>query len=158
MSEPHARIHIVTGLLERRGAILLVASKYPNHARPLWNLPGGRQRPGELFDRTLRREFREEVGLDVAVGGLRYVAESYEPGTGTHFLCSAFDVTAAGDPRLDPRDAHVVAYDWVSYADLEGRLEIAVVREPLLTNIADRERRYFGFEDAGIAIEFADPS
>ena len=34
------RVHLCTGILERSQHILLVASRYPNHASALWNLPG----------------------------------------------------------------------------------------------------------------------
>lgn len=150
------RVHLVTGLLERDGALLLVASRYPNHARPLWGVPGGRQAPGELMPATLRREFKEETSLDVVVGAVRYVAESYDAANGTHFLNVAFDVTAAGAPRLAGNDAHVVDIAWVARAELAARISVAVVREPLLEHLAHPKRRYFGFADAGITIEFAD--
>src|SRR5271165_1224855 len=80
------RVHLCSGILARAGRILLVASRYPNHATPLWNLPGGRQRPGELLEAALRREFLEETGLSVAVERLLYISESYDRATGAHFL------------------------------------------------------------------------
>jgi len=64
------RIHLCTGLLERDGRILVVANRYPNQPRLLWNLPGGRQEPAETADRTAIREFAEETGLTVRVNGL----------------------------------------------------------------------------------------
>ncbi|MDQ2908384.1 MAG: NUDIX hydrolase [Candidatus Eremiobacteraeota bacterium] len=150
----HARTHLVTGILQRAGAVLLVASRYPNHREPLWNLPGGRQRHGELLADTLRREFIEETSLTVSIGALRYVAESYDRAGGAHFTNFTFDVDGARDPRLPEDDDHVVALAWVPYADLAERLRVGVVREPLLTNLRDPSRRYFAFADAGITIEF----
>jgi len=152
------RIVFTTGLLERDGAVLLVASQYPNQPVAIWNLPGGRQRPGELLPATLAREFREEVGLAIDVGGLRYVAESYDRSGDAHVVCAAFDVEGSGDPALDPSDPHVVAMAWVPRAELPARLAVRVIREPMLQNLADPSRRYFGFADAGITISFADSS
>lgn len=150
------RVHLVTGVLQRDGALLLVASRYRNHAQPLWNLPGGRQRHGELLHDALRREFDEETSLEISIGGLRYVAESYDPTTDTHFTNFAFEVEGAGEPRLGGADAHAVALAWVPCVELPQRLSVAVVREPLLANLHDRSRRYFAFSDAGITIEFSD--
>jgi ADP-ribose pyrophosphatase YjhB (NUDIX family) len=150
------RVHLATGLLEREGRLLLVASRYPNHAEPLWNLPGGRQRDGELLADTVRREFLEETGLHVAIGSARYVSESYDRATATHFLSVAFDVTASGEPQVPEDDAHVVAAAWVAREDLAATLGVAVVREPSLAHLEDPKRRYFGYADAGITIEFRD--
>jgi ADP-ribose pyrophosphatase YjhB (NUDIX family) len=152
------RVHLCTGLLERAGRILLVASRYPNHPKPLWNLPGGRQRAGELIADALVREFREETGLDVVVERLLYVSESYDQSTAAHFLNLTFAVSADGEPRLPRDDAHVVALEWVERASVPERLPVVVVREPLEAYLRGDRRRYFGFADAGITIEFADPS
>lgn len=137
---------------------MLVASRYPNQPGPLWNLPGGRQRHGELLRETLEREFLEETGLAVAVGPLWYVSESYDRATGTHFLNVTFAVSAEGEPRVVAGEAHVVDLAWVARGALPRRLPVRVVREPLLATLRDGPPGYFGFADAGITIEFADPS
>jgi len=151
-------VHLAVGIVERDGAVLLVASRYPNHAEPIWNLPGGRSRAGELLPATLRREFDEETGLVVNAGPLCYVAESYDLATATHFVAFAFEAEAAGEPSVDGRDAHVVDAAWVPRRELAQVLTVAVVREPLLRHLADPTQRYFGFADAGITIAFADSS
>jgi 8-oxo-dGTP pyrophosphatase MutT (NUDIX family) len=150
------RVHLAHGIIERDGCVLLVASRYPNHPAPLWNLPGGRQRDGELLDQTLRRECVEEAGLFVEVLGLRYVAESYDSATQTHFASFIFGMTSAGTPTPGSEDPHVVACEWVPIADLRERLTVAVVREPLLEHMLDPRKRYFGYAEAGITIEFRD--
>jgi ADP-ribose pyrophosphatase YjhB (NUDIX family) len=88
------RIHLCTGILEHAGRILLVASRYPNHTEPLWNLPGGRQEAGESFAEAVVREFREETSLTIRPLALAYVAESYDAKGATHFTNIAFHVEA----------------------------------------------------------------
>jgi 8-oxo-dGTP diphosphatase len=150
------RIHLAHGILERNGRLLLVASRYANHAEPLWNLPGGRQREGELLDQTLRREFVEEVGMLVEVLGLRYVSESYDTATELHFASFIFGVTSSAKPGEHSVDAHVVGHEWVPLDQLRERMTVRVVREPLLEHLLDPRKRYFGFPEAGITIEFLD--
>ncbi len=136
--------------------MLLVASRYPNHAQPLWNLPGGRQRHGELLRETVVREFREETGLDVVAGGLRYVAESYDVKTGEHFLCVSFDVAGVGEPVAATDDAHVAEIAWCPRDRIAEKIVVPVVRDPIVAHFADPTKRYFGFEDSGVTIVFAD--
>jgi ADP-ribose pyrophosphatase YjhB (NUDIX family) len=153
---PWQRIHLCTGLLERDGRVLLVANRYPNQSRLLWNLPGGRQEEHETCDLTVVREFREETGLAVRVRGLAYVAESFDASTRTQFTAFCFCVEGSGEPRVPTDDPHVRDCRWVARADLAALLEVRVVREPLLTHLGDPQRRYFGYPEAGITIAFAD--
>lgn len=150
------RIHLTTGLLERSGALLLVASRYPGRVEPLWNLPGGRQAGHETHAQALVRELHEETGLVVTVGRLAYVAESFDPHTAMQFTNLAFHLEADGEPRVPPEDAHAVSCAWVPRAELARYLSVAVVREPLLTYLNDPTQQYFGYDDAGITVRFFD--
>jgi ADP-ribose pyrophosphatase YjhB (NUDIX family) len=161
------RIHLATGLArDAEGRVLLVASRYANHAEPLWTLPGGRQEPGELLDRTVVREVFEETGLRARVAGLAYMSESYDRSGDAHdhvlnatFLIevSADGSDAAPAPQL-PAD-HVAAIAWVPVAAIAERIVVGVVREPLLAYLrGDLPRRYAGFEEAGVTIRWPSDS
>lgn len=135
---------------------MLVASRYPNHAEPLWNLPGGRQQPAELLTEALRREVREETGLQPTVGELLYVSESYDGDA--HFTNFTFHIDAAGEPKAAPHAGdHIVDLAWVPIADIESRVAVRVVREPLLAFLRrELKQRYRGYADAGVSIVFPD--
>ncbi|UOQ64951.1 NUDIX domain-containing protein [Hymenobacter volaticus] len=66
----------VCGLLVQEGALLLAAHRglLPNDA-PFWSPPGGGWQFGETIQACLRREFREETGLDVHVGRFLHLHE-----------------------------------------------------------------------------------
>ena len=150
------RIHLCVGLLERAGKILLVANAYPNHAELLWNLPGGRQDRHETCAQAVVRELREETSLDVRVGALAYVAESFDLSTNTQFTAFCFTIESDGEAIVPPGDAHVRECRWVARRDLAAMLHVGVVREPLVAHLADPAQRYFGYLDAGITIAFGD--
>jgi 8-oxo-dGTP diphosphatase len=161
-------VHLATGLAIRadgtgRRAVLAVASRYPNRAEPLWNLPGGRQLPGELLEETVVREVFEETGLRVRAGEIAYVSESYDGET--HFLNVTFQVEIVGRTPVDSARGdttavqantdHVVEAAWLSVDELRERIVVAVVREPLLAYLAGSlPRHYAGFHEAGVTIEW----
>ncbi len=55
----------VKGVLLHQGSVLLLLNE-----RGEWDLPGGRPDPSEDHRAALKREVREEAGLDVEVGAL----------------------------------------------------------------------------------------
>ncbi len=61
----HAKfIHGVSGIImDERGRVLLLKHRFWKEQR--WGLPGGLARYGETLAETLRRELREETGMDV---------------------------------------------------------------------------------------------
>ena len=146
-------VHLATGLAERDGCVLLVASRYENHASPLWNLPGGRQRPGELLAETAIREVREETGLRARIVELAYVSESYDGDT--HYVNAAFRVEVEGVLRILPDGDHVTDAAWVAIAELPERIAVGVVREPLVAYLRGAlPQRYAGYADAGVTIRW----
>jgi len=60
-------------LVIREGKILLQLNR--DKMGPYWLLPGGGQKHGETLHEALKREVKEETGIEVEVGQLRYVRE-----------------------------------------------------------------------------------
>lgn len=147
------RIHLAHGLAIRDERALLVASRYPSHPQPLWNLPGGRQRHGELLQQTLEREIFEETNLRARVGSLAYVSESYDGDT--HVLAVVFHVEVDGTLDVSG-DESVVEAAWTPLDALESRIVAAVVREPLVAYVRGAlPGRYAARADAGISVRWS---
>ena len=74
----------VSALCIRDGHVLLIEHKSfapddPELPLSYWILPGGAVERGETLDEALKREMKEETGLDCSVGGLLFIKELLYP-------------------------------------------------------------------------------
>jgi 8-oxo-dGTP diphosphatase len=62
-------IEVVAGVIrDRRGRILLARRTEGRDLAGLWEFPGGKHEPGETVEEALKRELREELGIEIEVG------------------------------------------------------------------------------------------
>lgn len=80
----------VAGVLENNKEILMIAHK--KNGRKYWLLPGGGVDYGESFQEALKREFKEEVNLDITVKDLLFISESIAPDSSRHIVNVFFEV------------------------------------------------------------------
>lgn len=66
MTGTRTALHVVAGVLrDREGRVLLAQRPPGKHLAGAWEFPGGKIDPGESADAALRRELREELGIEV---------------------------------------------------------------------------------------------
>jgi 8-oxo-dGTP diphosphatase len=116
---PSAPVAAVGGVVIRDGAVLLIRRAFPPRQGE-WSLPGGQLELGESLADGVRREVREETGLEVEVGAVIEVFDRVHRdqagGIRYHFvivdfLCRPIGGTlAAGDDAADVR--------WVAQAEV----------------------------------------
>lgn len=94
----------VRGLLLHENRLLLV-NAWPGGVSDLWCAPGGGVEPHSSLPDNLAREFKEETGLDIAVGAPVLVNEFEERSSGFHQVDVYFRVsTASAELPPDWRD------------------------------------------------------
>jgi len=78
-------------IVDERGRLFL-ARRGPNakNERGLWEFPGGSVELGERLAGALRREIREEYGVEIEVGELLDVVDHILPDEGQHWVSPTF--------------------------------------------------------------------
>ena len=58
-------VQVAAALVLHEGRYLLTRRKADVHLGGLWEFPGGKREPGESLEECLRRELREELGIEI---------------------------------------------------------------------------------------------
>ncbi|MEP6648720.1 MAG: NUDIX domain-containing protein [Lapillicoccus sp.] len=133
MTDPQGDHHVVAAVLVRRHRVLLCHRRPDREWFPdVWDLPGGHVGAGETFQAAVRRECREELGIDVvAEARVRQIREG-------RLQLSVHLVTAwRGEPVNAAPDEHD-ALGWFTAGELDG-VSVADDRyQPLLDDAIRR--------------------
>ena len=125
----------VGGVIVNEGRALIIKRANEPY-KGQWSIPGGRVELGEALADAVRREMREETGLDVAVGPLIEVFERIQHDVGgvryhfviVDYLCSCTGgELRAGD---DAEDAVWVTSEQLEHYDIRASA-VAVIRKGL---------------------------
>jgi 8-oxo-dGTP diphosphatase len=89
-------------IVDEQGRLFL-ARRGPEakNERGLWEFPGGSVEFGETLAQALRREMREEYGIEIAVGALLDVVNHILPEEGQHWVSPTYVCTiVSGQPTI----------------------------------------------------------
>lgn len=123
-------VEVAAALVFEGGRLLITQRPEGTHLAGLWEFPGGKREPGEAWEDCLRRELREELGIEVEVGGLFEEVSFQYPEK--EVLLRFF---LARRVRGEPRAVECAAWAWVD-ADGLGRHEFPPADARLLARLA----------------------
>ena len=107
-------IEVAAGLIFRRGRLLVAQRRPEDHLGGLWEFPGGKREADETFEECLRRELREELGVEVeVVERLESVRHAYAD---KKVRLEFYRCRLGGGEEPRPLGCHAVA--WLRAADL----------------------------------------
>jgi 8-oxo-dGTP diphosphatase len=124
-------IQVAAGLILREGRYLIARRKVGVHLGGLWEFPGGKCKPGESLEDCLRRELREELGIEITTPvPFRLIRHEYpENRVELHFFrCSILDGQVQA---LDCEDLR-----WVIPEEL-AKFEFPPADQPLIQTLQD---------------------
>ena len=119
-------VQVAAALIVHEGRYLLTRRKADVHLGGLWEFPGGKREPGESLEECLRRELREELGIEITEPSpFQVIRHAYpEKTVELHFFrCSIKD----GQPRPLGCDA----LQWVPPEEL-ARVPLPPADRPLV--------------------------
>ena len=102
LTPPDRVVEVVSGALIRDGRVWL-AQRHPSAVAEwseAWCLPGGKVEAGETPQEALRREWREEASVNVAVGALLSARTHETPGYPHPYRVRTYLVGCGSEPRL----------------------------------------------------------
>lgn len=106
---------MAAGLIFRGGKLLITQRRHRDHLGGLWEFPGGKREGTESFEDCLKRELREELGIEVKVGARIDTAQHCYPEKEVHlqfFLCQIL--------KGEPRPLACPDLAWITQEDLSS--------------------------------------
>jgi 8-oxo-dGTP diphosphatase len=100
---------VAAAIIVEHGRVLLTQRKQGTHLEGLWELPGGKVEDGEDPRDALARELREELAIEVDVGGIVEVTFHRYPAKTVLLL---FYEAERRVTSSEPRAVDVAAFEW----------------------------------------------
>lgn len=113
----------VNGLLIKDNEILLIQHRGLGTKGKLWSPPGGGVDFGEKIEEALRREFKEETGIEVKQARFKFIHEFISPPLHAielfyEILEAKGDPLKGKDPELSEEEQLIERVKYVSFEDL----------------------------------------
>lgn len=129
-------VSVAALVTNEEGKILLVNSPWRG-----WEYPGGLIEPGETFEQALRREIREEAGVEVEIERFVGICKNVERNiVNIDFVCRY----VSGELTTSEESTEVI---WATPEEAFQRITFPLTKKRLYNMLSgDREAKFFGFK------------
>jgi len=117
--KPHIVTSVVAVIVDEADRVVLTR-RAVHPFLDQWVMPGGKIALGEPMQVALRREVREEVGIDVVVGALVDTYEHVTPGADNDHHVILYFRCRPSRAELTPNPSEVAEARWVPRGELHG--------------------------------------
>lgn len=119
--EPHFTVTTGAVVMDEHGRILLLKHRFRTGSG--WGIPGGFMEKGEQPEEALRRELREEVGMELERAEIAFIRALKTPQQmEILFRCRPRDEEGGGVGAIEPRSVEVKAVEWFKPDELPQSL------------------------------------
>ena len=132
MKEPRIR---VSGILKKDDKILFV--KHRKKGEEYYLLPGGGVDFGETFEIALKREFLEEVNINISVDKLCIISEGVDPKGEKHIINLVFIVDYVSGEIVLPDEERIVGIEYLEVTNLNNYIIYPNIKKELKKNSFD---------------------
>lgn len=129
---------VVAAIIQRGDGLLITRRPAGKRRGLLWEFPGGKVEPGEPHAQALRRECREELGVDIRVGRLFMQVRHEYPDIAVDLFLYTAALTDAGQ---QPRALEGQALRWVIASELPA-FDFCPADEAILARLQSEHGRY----------------
>lgn len=105
----------VSGALVRNGRLLLI--EHTKNSEIYYLLPGGGAEDSEDLKTSLKREFLEELGMDVTVNEVLQLVQNISPDGSRNIFHVVFAVRSSDPPKLNEFGGRVTGFRWLDTVD-----------------------------------------
>lgn len=112
---PHKQIGVAV-ILNDRGQILIDRRRAGGSMGGLWEFPGGKIEPNETVTECIKREIREELGIEIEVGDFLISIEHIYANKFSLSLIAHYCKHIAGEPQT----IECEEIRWVTLAEIDG--------------------------------------